>query len=71
MAIQESIVDHVARPLPVERQLHCFRWWDGCPLSETVQRNVFQQCVITNPTQQVDLNDDRQSDCKTGLEIWH
>lgn len=75
VAVQESVVDHVTRPLPIERQLHHLRRGGGGPLGETVQRNVFQQSVITNPTQQVDLNDRRQwrtrSDCKTLLEIWH
>lgn len=75
MAVQESVVDHVTRPLPRERQLHHLRRGGGGPLGETVQRNVFQQSVVTNPTQQVDLNDRRQwrtrSECKTLLEIWH
>lgn len=75
VAVQESIVDHVTCALPIEGQLHRLRWWDSCPLGETVQRSVFQQSVITNPTQQVDLNDDRQcrtrSHCKTRREIWH
>ena len=57
VAVEESIVDHMTRPLPVERQLHHCCWWSGGPLCETLQRNILQQCVVTNSTEQVDLKD--------------
>lgn len=55
VAVEESIVDHMTCPLPVEGQLHHLRWWSGSPLCETLQRSVLQQSVVMNSTQQIDL----------------
>lgn len=37
VAVQESIVDHVTCPLPIERQLDHLHWRNSCLLGETVQ----------------------------------
>lgn len=55
VVVEESIVDHMTCPLPGGRQLHHPNWWCGGPLRETVQRNILQQGVVTNSTEQVDL----------------
>lgn len=36
VAVEESIVDHMTCPLPVERQLHHLSGWSGGPLCETL-----------------------------------
>jgi len=57
VVIQESIVNHVTCPLPVERQLHHLCWRRRSLLYEALQRHILLQSVVTNSTEQVDLKD--------------
>lgn len=57
MVVEESIVDHMTCPLPLEGQPHHLRGGGAGPLREALQGNVLQQSVVTNSTEQVDLKD--------------